>query len=561
MKRLIVSLAVLLLAGVAFSFTYGGSGSNGFATGESLTASNMNEIDAALDALEAGTSIASSITRDTEWDTAAEINAATTDSDFITNTGSGLFLAESYASGSSTGGIEEAINAACSAGSGVVRFTGDITTSATINLDCEGVILEGSSWLDVITFAAGSTGIVASGDKTQLRNFTITPASSNASNIGIQLRDGTTSAAADVVIDHVYVLGVSGSGKGISCNTCLRSKVVNGSLVAGWDVGIYGQDEDAPTDVDPNAFAVIGSAIRSNTTYGIQWVDLTSVMTVHGSTLESNGIGVQCESSQGVYQSVGNHYENTGAADIKRPTTNGCGVVSVGDRFGSVSTVNFDKNSSGATRDLFVAPYFSGNGISNSTAECVGVIFAANVGTATLTEGDVCRVGIAQGTDDFDWFSSMRLFDVADCSSYTAEGEVCWDNDGNFLSIGDGSGVKVFAPTSAFSGDATVSTSGVVAIQANSVALSTDTTGNYVATIADSGASEVTVSGSGSEGAAVTLALASTITRDSELRAFTVSASAASGSCTAGDLWLKTSATVTLYACTATDTWSTGVGI
>ena len=99
------------------------------------------------------------------------------------------------------------------------------------------------------------------------------------------------------------------------------------------------------------------------------------------------------------------------------------------------------------------------------------------------------------------------------------------------------------------------------AISANAVALSTDTTGNYVATIADSGASEVTVSGSGSEGAAVTLALASSITRDSELRAFTVSASAASGACTAGDLWLKTTATVTLYACTATDTWSTGVGI
>ena len=36
------------------------------------------------------------------------------------------------------------------------------------------------------------------------------------------------------------------------------------------------------------------------------------------------------------------------------------------------------------------------------------------------------------------------------------------------------------------------------AISANAVALSTDTTGNYVATIADSGASEVTVSGSGS---------------------------------------------------------------
>lgn len=51
------------------------------------------------------------------------------------------------------------------------------------------------------------------------------------------------------------------------------------------------------------------------------------------------------------------------------------------------------------------------------------------------------------------------------------------------------------------------------------------------------------------------------VLRGSDVPTFTTSASAASGSCTTGDLWLKTSATVTLYACTATDTWSTGVGI
>src|SRR3990167_9245554 len=48
------------------------------------------------------------------------------------------------------------------------------------------------------------------------------------------------------------------------------------------------------------------------------------------------------------------------------------------------------------------------------------------------------------------------------------------------------------------------------------IALGTNTTGNYVATVADSGAAEITVSGSGSETAAVTLAIASAITRDTE---------------------------------------------
>ena len=69
-------------------------------------------------------------------------------------------------------------------------------------------------------------------------------------------------------------------------------------------------------------------------------------------------------------------------------------------------------------------------------------------------------------------------------------------------------------------GDITVGSGGtLMGIDANTVALGTDTTGNYVATIADSGASEITVTGSGAESAAVTLAIASTIARDSEVAA------------------------------------------
>jgi len=57
-----------------------------------------------------------------------------------------------------------------------------------------------------------------------------------------------------------------------------------------------------------------------------------------------------------------------------------------------------------------------------------------------------------------------------------------------------------------FSGDITVTEAGVVSISANSVALGTDTTGNYVATVAGT-ANQISVSGSGSETAAVTIAL------------------------------------------------------
>ena len=58
---------------------------------------------------------------------------------------------------------------------------------------------------------------------------------------------------------------------------------------------------------------------------------------------------------------------------------------------------------------------------------------------------------------------------------------------------------------SSVSGDISITEAGVATIQANSVALGTDTTGNYVATIADAGTGGIRVSGSGSENANVTL--------------------------------------------------------
>ena len=57
----------------------------------------------------------------------------------------------------------------------------------------------------------------------------------------------------------------------------------------------------------------------------------------------------------------------------------------------------------------------------------------------------------------------------------------------------------------AVSGDIALASSGAMTIQANSVALATDTTGNYVATVADAGNSHITVANSGAENAGVTL--------------------------------------------------------
>lgn len=83
------------------------------------------------------------------------------------------------------------------------------------------------------------------------------------------------------------------------------------------------------------------------------------------------------------------------------------------------------------------------------------------------------------------------------------------DGDGDGLAVDSGSLSGYFATASwaGVSGDITISSAGVATIAANSVALGTDTTGNYVATIANVLNGGLTVNNSGTETAAVTLAL------------------------------------------------------
>ncbi len=159
-------------------------------------------------------------------------------------------------------------------------------------------------------------------------------------------------------------------------------------------------------------------------------------------------------------------------------------------------------------------------------------VAAGGTGVSTLTDGGVL---IGNGTGDI----------VA--TAVMTEGQ---------LLIGDGTTDPAVATVS---GDVAIASTGTATIQGDAVALSTDTTGNYVATIADSGSSEVTVTGSGSEGAAVTLAIASSITRDSELSAYTVGTAApvdGSDACTEGDMWLDHTANK-VYWCvdSSTDDW------
>jgi len=122
---------------------------------------------------------------------------------------------------------------------------------------------------------------------------------------------------------------------------------------------------------------------------------------------------------------------------------------------------------------------------------------------------------ILDGTTAFTDFNGADVIDSDNYNTDSIDNEhINWDN---ITYLGDNG-----APTAAAVGLASANLDDTDAsiewedaadlesdgsISANAVAMGTDTTGNYVATIADSGNSDVTVANSGSESAAITLAV------------------------------------------------------
>ncbi|KKU57293.1 MAG: hypothetical protein UX79_C0015G0001, partial [candidate division WWE3 bacterium GW2011_GWB1_47_11] len=116
----------------------------------------------------------------------------------------------------------------------------------------------------------------------------------------------------------------------------------------------------------------------------------------------------------------------------------------------------------------------------------------------------------------------MRIADAGTDGNLTVTGDVTVSGDDLFMGTNTTGYILVADNTNfnpvAMSGDIAIISTGATTIQADAVALATDTTGNYVATIADSGGAIFTVANSGAENAAVTLAIAADAINFTELK-------------------------------------------
>jgi hypothetical protein len=124
--------------------------------------------------------------------------------------------------------------------------------------------------------------------------------------------------------------------------------------------------------------------------------------------------------------------------------------------------------------------------------------FAGSAGVkTTVSDNQIAIAADITGTTALTSLADADEFLVYDASA-TANRKITAEDIGDYI-------------YAAVSGDITISESGVASIAANSVALGTDTTGNYVATVAGT-ANQIAITGSGSEDAGVTVALTNDVT-------------------------------------------------
>jgi hypothetical protein len=177
-----------------------------------------------------------------------------------------------------------------------------------------------------------------------------------------------------------------------------------------------------------------------------------------------------------------------GDITITLPSTDGnSGDVLVSDGSGNLSF-------SAPAASTFTISDNQGTPNTDSFATGATLTFAGTAGIkTTVSDNSVGIVVDVNGTTALTSLADADEFLVYDASA-TANRKITAEDVADYIYAG-------------LSGDITVTEAGVVSIAANSVALGTDTTGNYVATVAGT-TNQITVSGSGSEGGAVTVALA-----------------------------------------------------
>ena len=424
-----------------------------------------------------------------------------------------------------------------SAGEGIdVSGSGSETASVTISAEDATASNKGIASFDSTDFTVSSGDVTLNAERVQdIVGAMVSSNTESGLSVTYQDSDGTLDFDAD---DFTITLGGDLSGSATVTNLAdatLTATIVANSVALGTDTtGNYVSEISAGEGIDisgsgsETATVTITAEDATSSNKGIASFDSTDftvssgavtvnaerIQDIVGAMVGSNtesGITVTYEDSDGTLDFNVADPVITLSGDVAGSAT----MTNLGDVTIS-TTIQANSIALGTdTTGNFVADLTAGEGIdvSGGGSENATITVSAedatdsNKGIAsfdstdfTVTSGDVT-------------LNAERVQDIvgAMVSSNTESGiSVTYEDSDGTLDF------NVADPTLTFTGDVTGSgtmtdlgnTSIALTVAANSVALGTDTTGNYVATIADAGNSRITVANSGSETAGVTLDIA-----------------------------------------------------
>ena len=353
----------------------------------------------------------------------------------------------------------------------------DGTTTIAIDLDSETLSLLGSTGIDAtasgngVTFAIDSTVATLTGTQT-LTNKTIDLDNNTLSNIEV---DNLKSGVLDTDLNSVAATDTTiASAKAI--------KTYVDANITAQDLDITDGSTTIAIDLDSETLSLLGGT------------GVTSTASGNGVTFaigQSVGTTDDVVFNQVTGALVGNSSTATALATARA-------IALSGD---VVGTANFD-----GTAGISISTTIQANSVAlgtdttgsyvSSLVAGTGITLANNSGeTATPT----ISIGQAVGTTDDVEFGTVTATLSGNASTATA------------LATGRTIALAGDVVASGVSFDGTGNISLTTAIQPNSVALATDTTGNYVSGISGT-ANEIEVTGSGSEDATVTIGLPDNVT-------------------------------------------------
>ena len=370
----------------------------------------------------------------------------------------------------------------------------------------------GSHYLDFGNFAIDDDEIPIAklaSDNVSYGGVTVTLGASDATP-AFDLSDATS---LPIVAGTSGTLSVARGGTGATSlnNLITLSTHTTGNYVA----AISGTSNEIEVSGSGSEGATVTVGLPDDVTIGGD-LSVTGGLTVNGSTttLDVTNLKVTdnlIELNQGVSSNA-----NDSGIIIERGST------------GDNAIIMWDESADKFTLGTTTATADSTGNLTVATGTLVAAIEGnASTATALATGRDFSYTGDVTGTTASAFDGTGDVSVALTIASTAVEGSMLNNNvisgqtnmtgdvaDADELMISDDGTLKridfsVFrdAIFNDVSGDATVAAGGALTIAANSVALGTDTTGNYVATVADSGTGGITVANSGSETAAVTVEL------------------------------------------------------